>query len=113
MTTGSKELLRSGQIIMLNLSPTSGHEQKGHRPCLVLSNQIPNSNMVSVAAITSKVRHFPLHVDLPEGLTTTGQVLLEQNRMVDANARGFKIVEEVPVEIMDKVKDLLSILFDI
>ncbi|EUJ25375.1 type II toxin-antitoxin system PemK/MazF family toxin [Listeria cornellensis] len=108
MTSGNTELLRSGQIIMLNLSPTSGH-----RTCLVLSDQIPNSNMVSVAAITSTIRRFPLHIDLPEGLITSGQVLLEQNRMVDANARGFKIIEEVPLGVMDEAKDLLSILFDI
>lgn len=61
-----------GQVWLLDLNPTRGHEQAGTRPGLVVSvdpfNQTP-LGLVVVVPVTSKTKESPLHVriDPPEG----------------------------------------------
>ena len=61
-----------GQVWLIDLDPTRGHEQAGTRPALVVSvdqfNQTP-LGLVVVVPITSKAKEFPLHVRInpPEG----------------------------------------------
>ncbi len=57
-------MVRQGDIILINFSPTAGHEQKGYRPAVVVSNDyaISKTNMVYIAPIANTARSFPLHV---------------------------------------------------
>ena len=61
-----------GQVWLIDLDPTRGHEQAGTRPGLVVSvdqfNQTP-LGLAVVVPITSRAKEFPLHVriDPPEG----------------------------------------------
>jgi mRNA interferase MazF len=61
-----------GQVWLIDLNPTRGHEQAGTRPGLVVSvdpfNQTP-LGLVVVVPITSRSKEFPLHVriDPPDG----------------------------------------------
>ena len=55
-------MLTQGSIIWLDFSPTAGHEQKGHRPALVVSVKSFNTSMggiVWVVPVTSKTKERP------------------------------------------------------
>ena len=100
--------LKQGDIIKLNLNPTKGHEQAGYRPALVVNNASFSqaSNMVIVCPITSTDRNNPLHVRL-DGLTT-GFIMCDQVRVVDIQARDYKIIETVGGEILWDVCDIVQ-----
>lgn len=104
--------LEQGDIIFVSLNPTKGHEQKGYRPCIVLTKKTSYLNyMYGVAPITSKAKKFPLHIPLPEHLTTKGEVLLEHHRMIDLETRGFRFVEKAPKELMEECSVKIKLLY--
>ena len=108
-------MVRQGDIIKLNLSPTAGHEQDGYRPAVVVSNDfaISRTNMVFVAPITSRIRsEFPLHVALDERTQTRGDILCEQVKAVDLRARAFTVVERLPEDILESVLTCIIACFD-
>lgn len=102
--------LHQGDIITVSFEGTEGHEQRGQRPALVVSNDSYNrhTRMAKIVAITSHGTDFPLHVVLPAGLETFGQVLTEQERSIDPQARKVEFIERCPREVLDKVLDLVS-----
>jgi mRNA interferase MazF len=107
-------MVRQGDIIKLDLSPTIGHEQSGYRPVVVVSNDfaISKTNVVYVAPITNAIRRFPLHVALDDRTKTTGEILCEQVKAVDLNARQFTIVEHLPADLLEKVLTCIIACFD-
>ena len=98
---------QQGDIIQLDLNPRKGHEQKGFRPVIVLSNNIISqyTNVVIVAPISTTQRKLPLYHDLPDNLNTTGTVLLDQLVTLDYKARSFQFIEKVS---SDFLRELLS-----
>ncbi len=98
-------MVRQGDIIKLDFSPTVGHEQRGYRPGVVVSNNfaISKTNVVYVAPITSTVRSFPLHVRLDERTDTSGDILCEQVKAVDLSIREFTVVEHLPDDMLEEV----------
>ncbi|WP_241559485.1 type II toxin-antitoxin system PemK/MazF family toxin [Lacticaseibacillus hulanensis] len=102
--------MRQGGIYWIQLNPVAGHEQSGKRPVLVVSaNDFYRvTHMVKVMAISSKERVFPLRVDLPQGLSTVGQVLVDQERSIDPNApeREAEFIEMVPKPFLMKIAKL-------
>lgn len=104
--------LQQGDIIFLDFDPTKGHEQKGYRPCIILTKPLYYLNyMFGVAPITSKAKKFPLHVSLVPEMEVKGEVLLEQHRMLDLEARRFKFVEKAPVEIVTECTLKLKLMY--
>lgn len=65
-------VLRKGDVVWANLDPVIGHEQAGHRPVLVISDDILNrhSGTVIAMAVTSKEPKagFPLTLALSQTL---------------------------------------------
>jgi mRNA interferase MazF len=98
-------MVKQGDIIKLDLSPTAGHEQGGYRPAVVVSNDFAMSktNVAYVAPITNTIRNFPLHVKLDDRTVTTGEILCEQVKAVDLKARRFSIVEHLPNDVLESV----------
>jgi mRNA interferase MazF len=98
-----------GDIIYLEFDPQAGHEQKGKRPALVVSNNTYNrfTNMAMVCPITNTDRHFPLHVQLDERTRTTGVVMCEQVKALDVKARKATFSEKAPFDIIEEVVDIL------
>ncbi|WP_373879832.1 type II toxin-antitoxin system PemK/MazF family toxin [Levilactobacillus brevis] len=99
-----------GDIYKVELNPTKGHEQQGWRPVLIVSNNDFNSltDMVKVIPITNQLKEFPMHLDLPDGLETTGQALVEQERSIDLNYRKHRFVEHCPQEFLGSVLEMIS-----
>lgn len=87
-------------IIMLDLNPTKGHEQKGYRPAVVISNDVFNSftKMAMVLPITSNDRDFPTHYKLIDTKKISGSVLCEHIRSIDYEIRKIKYLETLSDE---------------
>jgi mRNA interferase MazF len=83
---------QKGDFVTLTFDPQSGHEQKGHRPTLVVSNTLFNSRtgLAIVCPLTNTDRHFPFHVAVIANPAVTGFVMVEQVKSIDFRARKAK-----------------------
>ena len=99
---------KQGDIIILDFDPQAGHEQKGRRPALVVSNEQfhARTNMAMVCPITNSKSGFPLHIEL-DGTNTTGEIMCEQAKCLDITARNASFKESVPEEIIDEAIDII------
>lgn len=100
-----KYIPKQGDIVCLDLNPTKGHEQKGIRPAIVISNDVFNINtkMVILCPITSNTKEFPTHYELQDSKKIKGSVLCEHIRSIDYESRKIKFVEHA------SDNDLLSV----
>ena len=66
-----KYIPKQGDIVMINFNPTKGHEQRGTRPAIVISNNVFNEHtkMVVLCPITSNTKDFPTHYILEDTKT--------------------------------------------
>lgn len=108
-------MVKQGDIIKVSLDPTSGLEQAGYRPALVVSNDFFNkkTQLTIVCPITNTNNHFPLHVPLDERTSTTGVILCEHIRTLDLNSRPHSVIESLPQDILRKVTDIIYAELDI
>lgn len=97
---------KRGDLIYLDFTPTKGHEQRGKRPAIVVSNNLFNLNtrMAIVCPITSNTKNFPTHYKLEDSKKINGAVLCEHIRSIDYDARSIKYVEKA------SDNDLLSVI---
>jgi len=59
-----KYIPEQGDIVALTFDPQSGHEQKGRRPAIIISNKTFNQHLGLAFAcpITNTKRDFPFHI---------------------------------------------------
>lgn len=96
-----------GDIFKMNLDPTNGHEQRGYRPFMVLSDTMQqfSPHMLLVAPISSKEKGYPFHVPVEtENGKVTGVVLLEHIKSIDIMAYGdsFSIIDKLTPECVEE-----------
>lgn len=108
--------MKRGEIWMVSLDPTHGHEQRGHRPVLIVSPETFNAvtKMPVVVPIRTggnfaRMRGFTVPL---AGTKTTGVVRCDQPRVLDIAARGGKRVERVSDAIVDEVLARLAPIFE-
>jgi mRNA-degrading endonuclease toxin of MazEF toxin-antitoxin module len=110
--------MERGDIYLVSLDPTRGHEQQGRRPVLLVSPGAFNrlTKVPIVLPITSGgnfARTAGFAVSLTKaGTRTTGVIRCDQPRAVDLGARDGRRLESVPAAIMDEVLAKLAPLFD-
>lgn len=110
--------MKRGEIWLVGLDPTQGHEQKGRRPVLIVSPDAFNSVtkvpiVVPVTSGGSFARTAGFAVPLAgAGTQTTGVVRCDQPRALDLAARAGKRLESVPGAIMDEVLARLAPVFE-
>ena len=107
--------MNRGDIYMVSLDPTQGHEQQGHRPVLIISPTAFNhaTKLPVVLPITSGgefARRIGFAVPL-SGIRTTGVVRCDQPRVLDIHARGGRKVDSLPTETLDDVLARTATLF--
>ena len=102
-------MVKQGNIIWLDFNPQIGHEQKGRRPALVISNETFNnfSKMAIVCPITNVDKNHPFHIKLNDKTKTTGVILCDQARTLDIKARKFEFIESIPEDIFLEVIDII------
>lgn len=110
--------MKRGEIWLVALDPTAGHEQKGRRPVLVVSPEPFNrvTRVPVVLPITSggnfaRVAGFAVSL-AGAGTRTTGIVRCDQPRALDLAARRGQKLEVVPDAIVDEVLARLAPIFD-
>ncbi len=106
---------RRGDIYLVSLDPTLGHEQQGTRPVLVVSPDAFNSltGLPVVAPITSGgnfARTAGFAVSL-SGTGTPGVVRCDQLRTLDLAARQGRRLESVRQDVIEDVLAKLAVLF--
>jgi len=107
-----------GDIYLVSLDPTAGHEQQGTRPVLIVSPAAFNrlTKTPIVLPITSgggfaRTAGFAVSL-MGAGTSTTGVVRCDQPRALDLAARNGRKLEKVPSTIIDEVLARLAPLFE-
>lgn len=110
--------MKRGEIWMVSLDPSSGHEQTGTRPVLVISSDGFNrvTGVPVVLPITSggqfaRVAGFTVSLS-GAGTRTSGVVRCDQPRAVDLVARKGRRLESLPEPIMQEVLARFSPIFE-
>ncbi len=113
--------MKRGEIWLVRLDPTEGHEQqgrRGRRPVLIVSPEAFNrlTKAPVVLPITSGgsfTRTAGFAVSLSgAGSKTTGIVRCDQPRALDLAARGGKRLESLPDAIVDEVLARVAPIFE-
>lgn len=101
--------MQRGEIWLVSLDPTAGHEQQGTRPVVVVSsapfNRLTGSPVVlpiTTGGRFARRRGFAVSLD-GAGTRTVGVIRCDQPRVLDLAARKGRHVETVPESIMDEV----------
>ena len=71
------KVFEQGDIVYLDFNPQAGHEQRGRRPAVVISNNMYNrfSKMLMLCPITNTNKEHPFHIKLDGRTKTTGVIL--------------------------------------
>jgi len=109
--------MNRGDIYLVSLDPTQGHEQKGRRPVLIISPDAFNklTKLPIVLPVTSggsfaRTAGFAVSLE-GAGTKTTGFIRCDQPRTLDLDARGARKLESVPDAITEEVLARLAPLF--
>jgi mRNA interferase MazF len=99
-----------GDFIAVTFDPQSGHEQKGRRPALVVSNTLFNqrTGLAIVCPITNTDRAYPFHVAITDNPDVRGFVMTEQVKSIDFHARKAKLIGRASDDILDEVLSILD-----
>ena len=70
-----------GDFVILTFDPQAGHEQRGRRPALVISNTLFNrhTGLAMMCPITNTKRNTPFHVEVPLESSLTGTSWLSKS----------------------------------
>ena len=101
---------RKGDYVAVTFDPQSGHEQKGRRPALVISNDLFNrhTGLAIVCPITNTRRDYPFHVTITGRDSVTGVVMVDQVKSIDFRARRVKKIGQAAPALLDEVLSLLD-----
>ena len=65
------------------------------------------TNLTIVCPITNTNNKFALHIPLDDRTVTTGVVLCEHVKALDLNARAYRVVEQIPEDLLRMVIDVV------
>jgi len=99
-----KYIPEQGDIVALTFDPQSGHEQKGRRPAVIVSNKVFNQHvgLAFACPITNTKRGFPFHIEVDSN-QLSGYIMVEQMKSIDYKARKIKYIEKASRETIDKL----------
>ncbi|WP_049902673.1 type II toxin-antitoxin system PemK/MazF family toxin [Halococcus agarilyticus] len=106
--------VRRGDIVIVELDPTRGHEMRKTRPGVVVQNDVGNRNASTtvVAPATTTHRGYPFEVLVPAAGSDFEQdssVRVDQLRTVDIAERIRSVVGRLSASVMRDVDDALRI----
>jgi len=104
-----KYIPEQGDIVALNFDPQSGHEQKGRRPAIIISNQTFNQHLGLAFAcpITNTKRNSPFHIEV-KSENITGYIMGEQMKSIDYNSRKIKFIEKANQKTMSQILGIID-----
>ena len=108
--------MQRGEIWLVSLDPTTGHEQRGTRPVVIVSpalfNELTRAPVVlpiTTGGNFARQRGFAVSLD-DAGTRTVGVIRCDQPRTLDLAARNGQRLETVPEPIMDEVLARLPVI---
>jgi mRNA-degrading endonuclease toxin of MazEF toxin-antitoxin module len=110
--------MERGDIYLVSLDPTEGHEQRGKRPVLIVSptefNALTKAPVVVPITTGGQfARNAGFAVSLTgAGTQTTGVIRCDQPRVLDLQARHGRKLESSPDYIVNDVLAKLATLFE-
>ena len=106
---GRTPVIQRGDVWLVSLDPTAGHEQRGTRPVLVVSpapfNELTGTPVVvpiTTGGGFARRRGFAVSLE-DAGTQTTGVIRCDQPRVLDLGARKGRRVESVPAPVVEEV----------
>jgi mRNA interferase MazF len=105
----------AGDLVWIDLDPTLGHEQSGHRPAIVLTPRQYNvrSGLCIICPITSRARGYPFEVAIPHRHAISGVILVDQVRSLSWEKRYVKMAGAATIELLNEVRERLAVLLEI
>jgi mRNA interferase ChpB len=110
--------MERGDIYLVSLDPTAGHEQQGKRPVLVISpgkfnrlTGVPIVLPITTGGGFARTAGFAVSL-AGAGTRTIGVVRCDQPRSLDLRARGARRIEAAPDHIIDEVLNKIGPLFE-
>ncbi|WP_119273008.1 type II toxin-antitoxin system PemK/MazF family toxin [Taklimakanibacter deserti] len=110
--------MERGDIYLASLDPTSGHEQQGKRPVLIISpgafnrvTKVPVVLPITGGGNFARMAGFAVSL-MGAGTSTTGVVRCDQPRALDLGARHGRKLESVPQAIVDEVLAKLATILE-
>ena len=107
--------LDRGTILLVEIDPTVGHEQRGVRPCIAVSDPAVNADqrfpLIAVVPVTGARGEGALYPELApgrSGLTRTSYALVDHVRSIDKRRirRMFGRVAEEELAAVDQGLEL-------
>lgn len=108
--------MKQGEIWQANLNPTTGSEQAGFRPVVILSGNLLNQhlNVVIVAPLTTKVKGYKgnpiLDPNMINGIKIKSEMLVFHIRSISKTRLSKKLGTVTESELAMAVKTLNDIL---
>lgn len=101
---------KKGDFITVTFDPQSGHEQKGRRPALVVSNTLFNeqTGLAMVCPLTTTDRGYPFHVAVSYNPNVRGFVMVEQVKSIDYRARQARVLGKASNDLLEEVLSILD-----
>jgi mRNA interferase MazF len=101
----------AGDIIWLNFTPQTGHEQAGRRPAAVLSPKAYNSRtgLLVCVPITNQIKGYPFEVRLSCD-EVSGAALADQVKSLDWRSRQARYKGKISLAEMQDIKAKLAAL---
>ncbi|MEZ4650461.1 MAG: type II toxin-antitoxin system PemK/MazF family toxin [Candidatus Eisenbacteria bacterium] len=103
--------LDRGTVLLVELDPTIGHEQRGTRPCVAISDPAVNSDqrfpLIAVVPLTGTAGEGALYPSLSpgsSGLAKPSYALIDHLRSIDKRRirRVFGVVAASELEAIDQ-----------
>lgn len=110
--------MERGEIWLVSLDPTAGHEQQGTRPVVLVSpaafNKLTGTPVVlPVTTGGNFARRAGFAVSLEDADTrTSGIIRCDQPRVLDLAARSGRRIDKVPDSIMEEVLARLATILE-
>ncbi len=104
-----------GTIVLVELDPTIGHEQRGVRPCIAVSDPAVNADqrfpLIAIVPVTGTPGEGSLYPELSpgkSGLTKTSYALIDHLRSIDKRRirRVFGLVTKDELAAVDQGLEL-------
>lgn len=103
-------MIKRGDVYYAYLDPVIGSEQNGHRPIIVIQNDMGNlysPTTIAAMVTSSQKKKLPTHVhviDEGSGLSDDSIVMLEQIRTIDKQRLGT-MIGHVSDETMELIEE--------
>lgn len=103
---------QTGDIVWLNFTPQTGHEQAGHRPALVLSPQTYNqkTSLMLCCPITTQIKNYPFEVLIAGNPASV--ILADQVKSLDWRSRKAKRKGSVSPDELAEVRAKIMALIE-